>query len=328
MEFLKKDLKIDFLGYRRNAAILSTVLIIAGLASIFVQGINWGLDFTGGTLVEVRYGEQVSVDEVRLQLAESDIPDTTVQYFGTSRDVMIRLPSKNVEGTAAEISTRIVEALRAPYGETLTESGTGGLQNCQRTDNSIGECFVQMRRVEFVGPKVGEELTEQGGLAMLYALIGILIYVAWRFEWRFAIGSVVALVHDVFITVGMFSIFQIEFTLAVLAAVLAVIGYSLNDTIVVFDRIRENFRRSRQGTSIEIMNRSINQTLRRTILTSFTTLLVVLTLLFFGGEVIRGFSFALLIGVIVGTYSSIFIASPAVLALKITREDMAITQES
>ncbi len=328
MEFLKKDLKIDFLGHRRNAAILSAVLIIAGLASIFVQGINWGLDFTGGTLVEVRYGEQVSVDEVRLQLAESDIPDTTVQYFGTSRDVMIRLPSKNVEGTAAEISTRIVEALRAPYGETLTESSTGGLQNCQRTDNSIAECFVQMRRVEFVGPKVGEELTEQGGLAMLYALIGILIYVAWRFEWRFAIGSVVALVHDVFITVGMFSIFQIEFTLAVLAAVLAVIGYSLNDTIVVFDRIRENFRRSRQGTSIEIMNRSINQTLRRTILTSFTTLLVVLTLLFFGGEVIRGFSFALLIGVIVGTYSSIFIASPAVLALKITREDMAITQET
>ena len=328
MEFLRKDLKIDFLGHRRNAAILSAVLIVAGLASIFVQGINWGLDFTGGTLVEVRYGEQVSVDEVRQQLADSDIPDTTVQYFGTSRDVMIRLPSKNVEGTAAELSTRIVETLRAPYGETLTESTAGGLQNCQRADNATGECFVQMRRVEFVGPKVGEELTEQGGLAMLYALIGILIYVAWRFEWRFAIGSVVALVHDVLITVGMFSIFQFEFTLAVLAAVLAVIGYSLNDTIVVFDRIRENFRRSRQGTSVEIMNRSINQTLRRTILTSFTTLLVVLTLLIFGGEVIRGFSFALLIGVIVGTYSSIFIASPAVLALKITREDMAITQET
>ncbi|MDE0310192.1 MAG: protein translocase subunit SecF [Acidiferrobacterales bacterium] len=328
MEFLKKDLKIDFLGHRRVAAILSTVLIVAGLASIFVQGINWGLDFTGGTLVEVRYGEQVSVDEVRLQLAQSDIPDTTVQYFGTSQDVMIRLPSKNVEGTAAELSTRIVEALRAPYGETLTESTTGGLQNCRQAGNSVGECFVQMRRVEFVGPKVGEELTEQGGLAMLYALIGILIYVAWRFEWRFAIGSVVALVHDVFITIGMFSIFQIEFTLAVLAAVLAVIGYSLNDTIVVFDRIRENFRRSRQGTSVEIMNRSINQTLRRTILTSFTTLLVVVTLLVFGGEVIRGFSFALLIGVIVGTYSSIFIASPAVLALNITREDMAITEET
>ena len=328
MEFLRKDLNLNFLGARRVAAIASAVVIIAGLASIAFQGLNWGLDFTGGTLVEVRYGEQVSVDEVRSQLAEGNIQDTTVQYFGTSRDVMIRLPSSNVEGTAAELSTRIIETLRAPYGETLTESTAGGLQKCQRTDSSVGDCFVQMRRVEFVGPKVGEELTEQGGLAMIYALIGILIYVAWRFEWRFAIGSVVALVHDVLITIGMFSILQLEFTLAVLAAVLAVIGYSLNDTIVVFDRIRENFRRSRQGTSVEIMNRSINQTLRRTVLTSFTTLLVVTTLLIFGGEVIRGFSFALLIGVLVGTYSSIFIASPVVLGLRITREDMAITQES
>lgn len=328
MEFLKKDLKIDFLGRRRIASVLSAILIVAGVASIFIQGINWGLDFTGGTLVEVRYGEPVSVDEVRRQLADNGVQDTTVQYFGSSRDVMIRLPSKNVEGTAAQLSTRIVETLRAPYGEALTESAAGDLQNCQRIDNSVGECFVQMRRVEFVGPKVGEELTEKGGLAMIYALIGILIYVAWRFEWRFAIGSVAALVHDVFITVGMFSIFQIEFTLAVLAAILAVIGYSLNDTIVVFDRIRENFHRSRHGTSVEIMNRSINQTLRRTVLTSLTTLLVVVTLLIFGGEVIRGFSFALLIGVIIGTYSSIFIASPAVLALRITREDMAITQES
>ena len=328
MEFLRKDLNLNFLGARRIAAIASAVVIVAGLASIAFQGLNWGLDFTGGTLVEVRYGEQVSVDEIRSQLAEGGIQDTTVQYFGTSRDVMIRLPSSNVEGTAAELSTRIIETLRAPYGETLTESTAGGLQKCQRTDNSVGDCFVQMRRVEFVGPKVGEELTEQGGLAMIYALIGILIYVAWRFEWRFAIGSVVALVHDVLITIGMFSILQFEFTLAVLAAVLAVIGYSLNDTIVVFDRIRENFRRSRQGTSVEIMNRSINQTLRRTVLTSFTTLLVVTTLLIFGGEVIRGFSFALLIGVLVGTYSSIFIASPVVLGLRITREDMAITQES
>ena len=328
MEFLRKDLNLNFLGARRVAAIASAVVIIAGLASIAFQGLNWGLDFTGGTLVEVRYGEQVSVDEVRSQLAEGNIQDTTVQYFGTSRDVMIRLPSSNVEGTAAELSTRIIETLRAPYGETLTESTAGGLQKCQRTDSSVGDCFVQMRRVEFVGPKVGEELTEQGGLAMIYALIGILIYVAWRFEWRFAIGSVVALVHDVLITIGMFSILQLEFTLAVLAAVLAVIGYSLNDTIVVFDRIRENFRRSRQGTSVEIMNRSINQTLRRTVLTSFTTLLVVTTLLIFGGEVIRGFSFALLIGVLVGTYSSIFIASPVVLGLRITREDMAITPES
>ena len=287
-----------------------------------------GLDFTGGTLVEVRYEEQVSVDDVRQQLANAGIEDTTAQYFGTSRDVMIRLPSQNVEGSAAELSTQIVEVLRAPYGESLVETPEGGLQSCQKSNDSVGDCFVQMRRVEFVGPKVGEELTEKGGLAMIYALIGILIYVAWRFEWRFAIGSVVALVHDVLITIGMFSIFQIDFSLAVLAALLAVIGYSLNDTIVVFDRIRENFRRSRHGTSIEIMNRSINQTLRRTILTSLTTLLVVVILLIFGGEVIRGFSLALLIGVVVGTYSSIFVASPVVLALRISREDMAVVDES
>lgn len=328
MEFLKKDLQIDFLGLRRATATASLLLIVAGLLSILFQGINLGLDFTGGTLVEVRYEEQVSVDDVRQQLANAGIEDTTAQYFGTSRDVMIRLPSQNVEGSAAELSTQIVEVLRAPYGESLVETPEGGLQSCQKSNDSVGDCFVQMRRVEFVGPKVGEELTEKGGLAMIYALIGILIYVAWRFEWRFAIGSVVALVHDVLITIGMFSIFQIDFSLAVLAALLAVIGYSLNDTIVVFDRIRENFRRSRHGTSIEIMNRSINQTLRRTILTSLTTLLVVVTLLIFGGEVIRGFSLALLIGVVVGTYSSIFVASPVVLALRISREDMAVVDES
>ena len=179
-----------------------------------------------------------------------------------------------------------------------------------------------MRRVEFVGPQVGEELTEKGGLAMLYALLGILIYVSWRFEWRFAIGAVAALVHDVIITVSVFSVLGLEFSLPVLAAILAVIGYSLNDTIVVFDRVRENFRKMRRGTPIEIMNVSVNQTLSRTLLTSLTTLLVVLTLLTIGGEVINGFATALLIGVLVGTYSSIFIANPAVLILGISREDM------
>ena len=186
----------------------------------------------------------------------------------------------------------------------------------------LGECKVQMRRVEFVGPQVGGELTEKGGLAMIYALIGILIYVAWRFEWRFAVGAVAALVHDVLITISIFSLFGLEFSLPVLAALLAVIGYSLNDTIVVFDRIRENFRKMRKGGALEVMNSSINQTLRRTILTSLTTLLVVVTLLLIGGEVIKGFSFALFIGILVGTYSSIFIASPVVLGLGISREDM------
>ena len=328
MEFLKKDLKIDFLGRRRVAAIVSGVVIIACIVSMVIQGINFGLDFTGGTLVEVRYEEQVSVDELREQLAAVGYEDTIVQYFGTSRDVMIRLPSDEGSGSAAQLSSEIIETLRQPYSETLAESVEGGLQACQKSDGSVGDCFVQMRRVEFVGPKVGQELTDQGGLAMLYALIGILVYVAWRFEWRFAIGAVVALVHDVLITIGIFSIFQVDFSLAVLAAVLAVIGYSLNDTIVVFDRSRENFRKSRQGSAIEIMNRSINQTLRRTILTSLTTLLVVLTLLLFGGEVIWGFAFALLIGVLVGTYSSIFVASPVVLALRISREDMAVEDQS
>lgn len=328
MEFLKKDLKIDFLGRRRAAAIVSGVVIIACIVSMVIQGINFGLDFTGGTLVEVRYEEQVSVDELREQLAAVGYEDTIVQYFGTSRDVMIRLPSDEGSGSAAQLSSEIIETLRLPYSETLAESVEGGLQACQKSDGSVGDCFVQMRRVEFVGPKVGQELTDQGGLAMLYALIGILVYVAWRFEWRFAIGAVVALVHDVLITIGVFSILQVDFSLAVLAAVLAVIGYSLNDTIVVFDRSRENFRKSRQGSAIEIMNRSINQTLRRTILTSLTTLLVVLTLLLFGGEVIWGFAFALLIGVLVGTYSSIFVASPVVLALRISREDMAVEDQS
>lgn len=328
MEFLKKDLKIDFLGRRRVAAIVSGVVILACIVSMVIQGINFGLDFTGGTLVEVRYEEQVSVDELREQLAAVGYEDTIVQYFGTSRDVMIRLPSDEGSGSAAQLSSEIIETLRQPYSETLVESVEGGLQDCQKSDGSVGDCFVQMRRVEFVGPKVGQELTDQGGLAMLYALIGILVYVAWRFEWRFAIGAVVALVHDVLITIGIFSIFQVDFSLAVLAAVLAVIGYSLNDTIVVFDRSRENFRKSRQGSAIEIMNRSINQTLRRTILTSLTTLLVVLTLLLFGGEVIWGFAFALLIGVLVGTYSSIFVASPVVLALRISREDMAVEDQS
>ena len=328
MNVFKKDLRIDFLGQRRITTIASLVVIVAGLVSIVVQGLHWGLDFTGGTLVEVRYQNQSSVDEIRSQLASADIENATVQYFGTSRDIMVRVPTAQGQGSAAQFSSAIVEALREPYGEILVESRDGGLQLCEDSAGTVQECLVQMRRVEFVGPKVGQELTEQGGLAMLYALIGILVYVAWRFEWRFAIGSVSALVHDVAITVGVFSIFQIEFSLAVLAALLAVIGYSLNDTIVVFDRIRENFRKYRKGTSYEVINRSVNQTLRRTVLTSLTTLLVVLTLLIFGGEVIRGFSIALLIGVLVGTYSSIFIASPVVLALGISRQDMALPEEA
>ena len=285
------------------------------------RSLDFGIDFTGGTLVELSYSESVNTTEVRSALESSGIDDAIVQYFGTSRDILIRLPVDATKASA-EQSDEVVSALRRAKGEVLVESPEGGLQRCGASAGSAKDCDIQMRRVEFVGPQVGGELTEKGGLAMLYALIGILIYVTVRFEWRFAVGSVVALVHDVVITLGIFSVLAIEFSLPVLAAVLAVIGYSLNDTIVVFDRIRDNFRKMRKGAVVDVMNRSVNETLPRTVLTSLTTLLVVLTLLLAGGEIIKGFAIALLIGIVVGTYSSIFVASPAVLMLGISREDM------
>ena len=320
MEFLKRDTQFDFLGKRRLAGMISLALIAVGIASLLVRGLNFGIDFTGGTLVEVSYKDSVTVERVREQLKSAQFDGARIQYFGTSRDILVRLPVGTVENSAG-ISSEIMETLRLPYLETVAESPQGGVQQCV-SELGLGECKVQMRRVEFVGPQVGGELTEKGGLSMIYALIGILIYVAWRFEWRFAVGAVAALVHDVLITISIFSLFGLEFSLPVLAALLAVIGYSLNDTIVVFDRMRENFRKMRKGGALEVMNSSLNQTLRRTILTSLTTLLVVVTLLLIGGEVIKGFSFALFIGILVGTYSSIFIASPVVLGLGISREDM------
>jgi len=296
------------------------------LLSLFFRGLNLGIDFTGGTLVEVSYSSSVNTEEVRTNLRRSGLDGVVVQYFGTSRDVLIRLPA-DPEVDAAESSSLIISSLREPYGETLAQSSENDSQRCVFQDGTTGDCTVQMRRVEFVGPQVGGELTEKGGLAMLYALIGILAYVAWRFEWRFALGAVIALVHDVVVTVGIFSLLGLEFSLPVLAAVLAVIGYSLNDTIVVFDRIRENFRKMRKGTIVEIMNSAINQTLRRTLLTSLTTLLVVVTLILLGGEIIKGFAVALFIGILVGTYSSIFVASPVVLSLRITRDDMLLIKK-
>jgi len=326
LEFLKRDTRIDFIGRRRIAAIISISAIVIVLLSLFFRGLNLGIDFTGGTLVEVAYSSSVNTEEVRTNLRRSGLDGVVVQYFGTSRDVLIRLPA-DPEVDAAESSSLIISSLREPYGETLAQSSENDSQRCVFQDGTTGDCTVQMRRVEFVGPQVGDELTEKGGLAMLYALIGILAYVAWRFEWRFALGAVIALVHDVVITVGFFSLLGLEFSLPVLAAVLAVIGYSLNDTIVVFDRIRENFRKMRKGTIVEIMNSAINQTLRRTLLTSLTTLLVVVTLILLGGEIIKGFAVALFIGILVGTYSSIFVASPVVLSLRITRDDMLLIKK-
>ncbi|MCY3768967.1 MAG: protein translocase subunit SecF [Gammaproteobacteria bacterium] len=328
MEILKQQSNIDFLGRRRIALIVSTALLVTACTGFLVRGLNLGIDFTGGTLVEVGYQDPVQIEAVRAALAESGFDDAVVQYFGTPRDVMVRLPATftRQDASAAEISSGVMVALRKPYSEILVETSATDRQQCTRNQDSL-DCSVQMRRVEFVGPQVGDELANQGGLAMLYALLGILVYVTYRFEWRFALGSVAALVHDVVITVGVFSVFQLEFSLPVLAAVLAVIGYSLNDTIVVYDRIRENFRKMRKQGVLEIMNTAINQTLPRTILTSLTTLLVVGTLLTLGGEIIRGFSLALLVGVIVGTYSSIFVASPIVMALGISREDMMPVQK-
>ncbi len=294
-----KESNINFLGRRRIAAIVSGVLMVICLLSILLRGFNFGLDFTGGTVIELGYEQPVEVAEITAALAEEGIVDATVQYFGSNRDILIRIAPQEGEEASAELSDRVFRLLSAQ-----------------------AEIAIELRRVEFVGPQVGEELREQGGLAVLFALIGILVYVALRFEWRFAVGAVAALMHDVLFTIGMFSIFSIPFDLTVLAAVLAVIGYSLNDTIVIFDRIRENFRKMRKGTVIEISNRSVNQTLSRTIITSGTTLLVLLALYFLGGEAIAGFSLALIIGVLVGTYSTIYIATAAAVWLGVSRADL------
>ena len=287
---------LDFLGRRRAALYLSAGLLAVSVLSLAVRGLDFGIDFTGGTLIEVGYSEPAELDPIRGALASAGFEEAAVQHFGTVRDVLVRIAPR--EGlTRAELSSRILRVLQEDEEVTL-------------------------RRVEFVGPQVGEELTEDGGLAMLIALFGILVYVWLRFEYRFALGAIAALVHDVLITLGFFSVTGLEFDLTVLAAVLAVIGYSLNDTIVVFDRVRENFRRVRRGSTEEVMNRSLNQTLSRTLMTSLTTLLVLAALFVLGGELIRGFATALVVGVLIGTYSSIYVASVSALALGVSRADL------
>ena len=285
--------RIDFVNKRKYAIVLSTLLLTVSIISLGLQGLKLGIDFTGGTLIEVGYQQTADLEDIRTKLASANYKGTNVQYFGSDTEVLIQLEPQSI--SSAQLSSSIIQML-----------GEG----------------IDVRRVEFVGPKVGEELTNDGGLALLYALIGILIYVAFRFEYRFALGSITALIHDVIITVGVFSILQIEFNLTVLAAILAVIGYSLNDTIVVFDRIRENFLSTRHIEPVPIVNDALNQTLARTLMTSLTTLLVLLALFYLGGEVIHSFAGALIIGVVIGTYSSIFVASSMILALGISKEDM------
>ena len=297
MQLLKLNSTVNFMKLRIPAMILSSILIIGSIVALSVNKLNWGLDFTGGTLIEVGYAQAADLESIRTQLNAANFEDAIVQNFGSSQDVLIRVAPR--DGVKSEtIGDQILTALRQ------------------------GDTQVDMRRIEFVGPNVGEELTEQGGLAMLVALICILIYVAMRFEWRFALGSVGALAHDVIITLGLFAVLQLEFDLTILAAVLAVIGYSLNDTIVVSDRIRENFRKVRKGGPEEIINISLTQTLNRTIITSLTTILVLLALFFKGGALIHGFATALLFGVVIGTYSSIYVASSLALILGISKEDL------
>ena len=302
MQILAKETKINFIGSRKIAAIISALLLIAGLYSLSTQGLNYGIDFTGGTKVELAYQSDVDVNQLRDELAQSGYSDAVVQLFGSPKDVLIRVPLSE-ENSSAKVSTEIVELLSAKTTEK-----------------------IDVRSVEFVGPQFGKELFEKGVLALVYALIGVMIYVAFRFEWKFSLGSVAALIHDILITVGIFSLIKMEFTLPVLAALLAVIGYSLNDTIVVFDRIRENFRKLRETETEDTMNISINQTLPRTMLTSLTTLLVLVALYSYGGDALSGFAMTLIIGVLVGTYSSIFVASPTVLALGVKAEDLIVEE--
>lgn len=295
-----KITNIDFLGNRKYTLGISCTLILISIISLFAKGLPLGIDFTGGTLIEVGYQEAADLQQLRKSLEGSGISGVTVQNFGSTKDVLIRLkPQEGVN--SKEISDKVLKTINKENQKTAT-----------------------LRRVEFVGPQVGDDLTEDGFLALLWSMIGIFIYVTARFEWKFSFGSVAALFHDVIITLGLFSVCNLEFDLTVLAAILALIGYSINDTIVVFDRIRENFRNFRKMDTQEIMNISINETLSRTIITSLTVVLVLISLVLLGGEVIHNFAVALLFGVVIGTYSSICIASPIALMLGVGPEDLMV----
>lgn len=297
MQLINPDLHVDFLGKRKIAMMLSAIMLVVSLGLVIGKGLNFGIDFTGGTLVEVKFKEAPAVSDIRKAIKPAGYEQAIIQEFGAPEEILIRVQNKdNTE--SSKISTDILDALVTGFGADA----------------------VEMRRVEFVGPQVGEELTQAGIMAVLFAMVAILVYVTFRFKLRFAIGADAALLHDVTILVGVFALTGKEFSLPVVAAILTVIGYSLNDTIVVFDRIRENFafnrKKKKPEDEADVVNASINQTLGRTLMTSATTLLVVIALFLFGGEVIHDFAFALIVGIVVGTYSSIYIASPVMLALE------------
>lgn len=289
---------INFMGQRKLAIICSIILICVAIGSLATRQLNWGLDFTGGTLLEVHYSQSADLGAIRETLEANGYSGAIVVSFGSDRDVLIRLPQGYSDDQGAQLLARLQSA------------------------STRGD--VELRRNEFVGPQVGDELREQGGLAMLLALALVMLYIGFRFQFKFAVGAVVALVHDVLITLGFFSVLGLEFDLTVLAALLAVIGYSLNDTIVVSDRIRENFRKIRKAEPLEVVNISLTETLGRTLVTSLTTLLVLVALGVFGGEIIRGFAIALIVGVIIGTYSSIYVAANTLLMLGVNKEDLMI----
>ena len=302
MEFFHKKTSFPFMGTRRRWYLVSAVLIVASLVSLGVRGLNFGIDFTGGVVMEFSFPQAANIEKVRADLASAGFGDAAVQSFGTSRDVLVRLLPREGGDDVNAVGRDVLAAIQA------SEPG------------------VELRRTEVVGPQVGQELAEKGALAILFTFVLILGYVAVRFQWKLGVGAIVAALHDPIVILGFFSVTGMVFDLPALAAILAVIGYSLNDTVVVFDRLRERFISMRKGTPEQVIDAAVNETLSRTIMTSLTTLLTVLSLLFFGGEVLRGFSVALTIGIVVGTYSSIYVASALALDLKLTARDLLPVQ--
>lgn len=297
MEFFKQNTQINFMGQRKIAAVLSVILFVLSLVSLFVNGLNLGLDFTGGTQVQLSFPQAADLNQIRDRLETAGFKEAVVNSYGTSKDVLVTLvPKKSVEST--DMKDQIVQQIMTALPD------------------------AKVQQVDSIGSQVGQELATKGALAVVIALLGTMIYIALRFEWRFSVGSTVALIHDPLLILGIFSFFHLEFNLIGLAALLTVIGYSLNDTIVIFDRIRENFRRLRKAEPIDVVNQSINQTLSRTIMTSALTLMVVLALFFLGGRMLHGFALALIIGIVVGTYSSIYVAGSLSLALGLTRQHL------
>lgn len=299
MEFFKPNTNINFMGQRKLAAVFSTVLMVLSVISLFVHGLNLGLDFTGGTQIELRYAQSADFEKIRENVGNAGFHQAVVQPYGSTRDVLIRIAPKK-DTSQKDLKQKLIDALP-------------------------GAKVVQM---QYIGPQVGRTLVTNGVLAILVSLLATMLYIAMRFEYRFALSAAVALIHDPIITLGIFSFFHIEFNLIALAAVLTIIGYSLNDTVVVYDRVRENFKKIRKGTVMDITNASINQTLSRTIMTSSLTLVVVLALLVLGGETLRGFSLALIIGIVVGTYSSIYVAGSMAVALGLERKHLVPAPKS